>query len=305
MKKTKFCFSLLIILSSCRHAEVSEEDVAAIAQTPVTITGIAKEMLKESVELNAVSSFLLKTNLKVNASGYLQKVNVKLGDYVNRGDELFSLKTKEATTLGNTLNQLDSGFHFKGIISVKATGNGYVTNIAYQAGDYVQDGELVATISDAESFVFILDLPYELTPLLPQNNVIQLKLPDGTMLDGKIEKAMPTADPVSQTQSFAIKINTHKMIPENLIAKVEFIKRAKVNAVSVPKEAVLTNESQSEFWIMRLLNDSIAIKIPVHKGMETATRVEILSPVLSETDRIVLTGNYGLTDTAKVKIKNN
>ncbi len=305
MNKIKVCFYFILVLVSCRHEQVSEEGAAVETQTPVTVTKISKEMLTEGVELNAISSFLLKTNLKVNANGYLQKVNVKLGDFVKRGDELFSLKTKEATTLGNTVNQLDSSFHFKGTISIKATGNGYVTSIAHQAGDYVQDGEQVATISDAESFAFLLDLPYELTPLLPQNNALQLKLPDGTFLDGRIEKAMPSADAVSQTQSYIIKVSTIKMIPENLIARVEFIQKTKMNAVSLPKEAVLANETQSEFWIMKLLNDSLAIRVPIKKGVETAKRVEILSPILHESDKIILTGNYGLSDTAKIKITGN
>jgi hypothetical protein len=37
--------------------------------------------------------------------------------------------------------------------------------------------------------------------------------------------------------------------------------------------------------------------------METKDKVEVLSPKLSSTDKILLTGNYGLGDTAKVVIK--
>jgi hypothetical protein len=40
----------------------------------------------------------------------------------------------------------------------------------------------------------------------------------------------------------------------------------------------------------------------VIKGIETTDRVEIIRPVLSPNDKIILTGNYGLPDTAKVKI---
>jgi len=36
--------------------------------------------------------------------------------------------------------------------------------------------------------------------------------------------------------------------------------------------------------------------------MENNDQVEILSPEFSERDRILLTGNYGLPDTAKVLI---
>ena len=294
---------LIIILSSCGTNPVTESDEEVETTTPVTIINISHETLTETVELNATSSFLLKTNVKVNANGYLEKANVKLGDFVSKGDELFELKTKEAMSLDNTVNRLDSSFHFKGVISIKATGSGYITSIDHKAGDYVQDGEQVATISDVNSFVFLLDLPYELTALLPKNNSLELKLPDGTILNGKIEKAMPSADAVSQTQTYVIQVSTQKMIPENLIAKVLLIKNSKTNAASLPKEAVLSNETQTEFWIMKLINDSTAIKVSVKKGIETTDKVEVLEPAFNEKEKIVLSGNYGLSDTAKVFIQ--
>jgi len=113
---------------------------------------------------------------------------------------------------------------------------------------------------------------------------------------------LPTVDAVSQTQSYIIKVNTDKQIPENLIAKVSLIKKAKINTTSLPKSAVLSNETQTEFWIMKMIDSVTAVKLPVQKGLETINNVEILSPMLSPADKILLTGNYGLGDTAKVII---
>ncbi|HAL81083.1 MAG TPA: RND transporter, partial [Mucilaginibacter sp.] len=71
---------------------------------------------------------------------------------------------------------------------------------------------------------------------------------------------------------------------------------------TLPKSAILANETQTAFWVMKLLNDTTAIKVPVKEGIQSGDRVEILSPKFSSQDKIVVTGNYGLTDTAKVKI---
>jgi hypothetical protein len=54
---------------------------------------------------------------------------------------------------------------------------------------------------------------------------------------------------------------------------------------------------------MKLINDTIAIKVPITKGFENSEEVEIISPEFLQTDRIIFTGNYGLPDTARVKIK--
>jgi hypothetical protein len=53
---------------------------------------------------------------------------------------------------------------------------------------------------------------------------------------------------------------------------------------------------------MKMMDSITAVKIPVVKGLETKTMVEILSPRLKPQDKILLTGNYGLTDTTKVTV---
>ena len=160
----------------------------------------------------------------------------------------------------------------------------------------------MATITDSRSFVFILDLPYELKPYLPGNRELLLKLPDGTTLNGHIDMAMPTVDAVSQTQNYVIKVNSDKPIPENLIAKVNLVKKFRGNTISLLKGAVLSDETQTAFWIMQMIDSTTAVKVPIKKGMETADHVEILVPHLKASDKILLTGNYGLPDTAKVII---
>ena len=79
-------------------------------------------------------------------------------------------------------------------------------------------------------------------------------------------------------------------------------KKSVINTVSLPKASVLTDEVQSEFWIMKMINDSMAVKVPVQKGIESNDKVQILSPPLFAEDKVLLTGNYGLSDTAKVII---
>jgi len=308
IKKIWPVFLLILSMLSCQSKPVEKEptekkDDSAASGTPVTVTHVGSGEMNETVELNAVSSFLLKTFVKANATGYLQDVNAKLGKYVSKGQDLFTIKTKEAQSLGNTVTQLDTSLHFEGLIHIKAPGSGYITQLTYQAGDYVQDNEQLAVITDTRSFVFILDLPYELKPYLPNNHNVQVKLPDGTVLNGYIDAALPTVDAVSQTQSYVIKVSTDKQIPENLIGKVSLIKKEKPNTISVPKSAVLTDETQSQFWIMKMIDSTTAIKLLIKKGMERGDKVEILSPSLSPDDLILLTGNYGLSDTAKVSIQ--
>jgi len=290
-------FLVLACTPSIKEAAESNKEVIG---TPVTLTSPEKGNMKDVVEVNAVSAFLLKSAVKSNSNGYLQVVNATLGKLVNKGDELFVIKTKEANSLGNALIKLDTTFHFDGTIHIKSPGTGYITQINYRIGDYVQDGEALATITDTKSFVFLLDLPYELKSYLPNNHKLELKLPDGTNLQGRLEAPMPMVDAVSQTQNFIIKVNTSISIPENLIAKVALVKKLKINTTSIPKAALLSNDTQTEFWIMKMIDSVTSVRVDVKKGIETNSNVEILSPQLFSKDKLVLTGHYGLADTAKV-----
>jgi multidrug efflux pump subunit AcrA (membrane-fusion protein) len=304
---TKYCWLLCLLVSgicSC-HSGSKKEDAADTKQaagTPVTVTTISNEPLTEYVDLNATATFQQKNYVKANVNGYVTAVNAILGKYVNTGQILFTLKTKEAMTIGNAVNKLDPGFKFSGINNIKATASGYITLLSHQVGDYVQDGEQLAVISDENSFAFILNLPFELKQYLLNNHTVALTLPDGAKLNGVVTSSMPTVDPGSQTQSIVIKVPNSRTIPENLIAKVRIIKINKPNATSLPKATVLTNDVQSEFWVMMMTDSNTAVKVPVKKGIETKDKVEITDPKFNARDKILLTGNYGLPDTAKVTI---
>jgi len=296
---------LLTLLYSCKgNTQPADDagDAGSAAQTPVTVTAIADSAMVDYIDLSATSVFQQKNIVKANANGYIQKVNILPGHYVNKGEFLFSIKTKEAQSIGNSINVLDTTFKFSGINKIKAAGNGYVTQLNHQQGDYVQDGEQLAVISDRSSFVFVMQLPYELRSYVKNNQDVQLLLPGGEKLTALVSSSMPAVDSLSQTQGIVLKVNSPNPIPENLVAKARIIKSVRAHTVSLPKSAILSNETQTEFWVMKLINATTAVKTPVTKGIETGDRIEILTPKFSPGDKIVATGNYGLADTAKVKI---
>ncbi|MEX8546121.1 MAG: efflux RND transporter periplasmic adaptor subunit [Mucilaginibacter sp.] len=296
---------ILVSLFSCKSksAEPAEEDVpAADTQTPVTVTTIGQDALTDYTDLNARSVYLLKSFVKANINGYLRQVNVQPGKYVSRGQLLFSLETKEARSIGNSINVLDSTFHFSGLGRIKAAQSGFISEVNHQQGDYVQDGEQLAVITDKSSFVFLMQLPYEMRTDVKEHQPVDLTLPDGEKLRGEVTLSMPTVDTLSQTQGIVVRVKAAHNIPENLIAKARIVKSSSQHAQSLPKPAVLSNETQTEFYVMKLINPTTAVKIPVKKGIETNDRIEILSPKFAAGDKIVVTGNYSLPDTAKVKI---
>ena len=302
-KRAVILLTLCLVLHSCKGGnEAKGEDEVKSTQTPVTVTSVVNGPLTEYIELNATSVFLQKNYIKANAAGYIQAMNIQIGKYVTAGQLLFTIKTKESQSIGNTISNLDPSFKFSGVNKIVASAGGYITQLSHQSGDYVQDGEQLAIISDKNSFAFILNLPYELHSYADGSKSVEVILPDSTKLSGTITGTMPTVDSLSQTQGYIVKINAGTSIPENLVAKVRIIKARKDNVQSLPKAAILTNDAQSDFWVMKMTDSVTAVKVNIQKGIETKDMVEVLSPAFSLSDRILVTGNYGLPDTANVKV---
>jgi multidrug efflux pump subunit AcrA (membrane-fusion protein) len=304
MKKT---FSVYVLISvfiiSCKDTSTIEEPTDV--RVPVTLTSIDTSGLQNYIDLNATATYLVKNVIKANATGYLNSVNVATNDFVTNGQELFSIKTREAKVLGNTINKIDPTLHFSGAIRVSSNTTGIVTMVNVQQGDYVQDGDALVTINDTKSFAIVLSLPFELKKYISVGQQLSVVLPDNSTRTATVQKFSPTVDATSQTQNVVLKINGKQDIPENLIVKVRITKLSSSKTISLPKLAVLSDETETDFWIMKMIDSNTAIKIPIQKGIQTEDKVEILSPALTPKDKILLTGNYGVGDTIKVKVIKN
>lgn len=304
---SRSCFLIsftLLVLAGCKSNDSNADEAVTETRTPVTVTSVSYDPLSEYIELNATATFLQKSFIKSNLNGYVKLVNTKLGNYVNRGQLLFVLKTKEAEAIGNSVNRLNPDFKFSGVNRITANAHGFIAELNHQTGDYVQDGEQLAVISDSKSFAFVMNVPYENKPYVSLGKMVEVILPDKERLQGTIFSAMPTIDSISQTQSYSVKVNSSKDIPQNLVAKVRIVKVAKTAAATLPKSSILSDETMSAFWVMKLINDTTAVKISIKKGLEMGDKVEVTSPEFSPKDKILLSGNYGLPDTALVIVQN-
>ena len=306
MKKLIYLLTVFpgIILMSCHSTSGDTEEPTdqGDVQTPVSVTTVSLDTLAEYIDLKATSTYLQFNTIKAQTNGYLKAVNIQPGQAVSAGQVAFTMKTKEAQALGNTINALDSSFRFSGVIIIHAAVSGYVQELNHQAGDYVQDGEQLAVLTDSKSLSFILSVPFELRHHIQIRKSLTISLPDGTKIPGTVSSILPSIDSASQSEQVLIRINSGIRVPQNIIGTVRIVSEKKESVPTLPKEAILADESQTDFWVMKMIDSATAVRTPISKGMEVNGRVEILSPTFSPADRIIITGNYGLPDTAKVKI---
>lgn len=291
-----------MLLISCQSDRSVYKDNEQEAVSMVKVINPQNALIRDSLELTAVSAYLQKSFIKSNINGYVQFANAAAGQKVNTGSLLFSLITKEAKAIGNEVDKLDPSFRFSGVSHLRADQPGFITVVNHQKGDYVQDGEAMATISNVNSLVFLLELPYEFRAVSKANQPVELTLPDGERLTATFAGALPMVDSISQTQRIVLKVSPKHVIPQGLIAHVKLIRHQNARANLLPKSAVLSNDTEEEFWVMKMISDTVAVKIKIRRGMANSQFIEIIDPVFKNTDRIISSGNYGIADTAKVRI---
>jgi multidrug efflux pump subunit AcrA (membrane-fusion protein) len=291
----------MLIVQGCKNSSETTDESQTEVKTPVTFTAVEHSSISEYIQLSATSVYQKKNQVKSSTNGYIEKSSARIGEYVEAGKPLYYIRTKEAEVL-RKFHENDTSYKITGLIVIKAPESGILTEVVKFTNDYVSDGDPLATIAEQNSFVFILNVPFEQKKYAPVGTVCNVLLPDSTNLQGTVISQLSMVDPVSQTQSYAVKVNSISKLPENLVATVRLVKHTKSNTQILDKSCVLTDETMEKFWVMKLINDSTAVKVPVKKGISTDDKIEILSPVFNASDRIINSGQYGLADTANVTI---
>lgn len=292
-------FSLILVLS-CHHAVKAPEEVSEV-KTPVTIVPVLFKSVTNAVRLPATATFMNKSIVRTTTAGTIDKILIAPGEYISSDQLLFTIRTREAMAMSKSVEK-DTSLSFRGLINITSHKDGVINSIAYQKGDFVQEGDELAVVSEQKSLVFILDVPFELDKFIEKNRNCRIILPDDRQISGMITGKLPEMDMQSQTIRYVVKPASTDRLPGNLIASIPIVKSTSEKAMVLPKPAVLGDETQTKFWVMKLINDSTAVKIEVSKGFENNEEVEITNPVFLQTDRIILTGSYGLPDTARVTI---
>lgn len=290
----------LIFVTGCKQTTNRSEQTGHPG-IPVTVSQVRVGRMINYIELSATSAFLLKAEIKAPSTGYLNDILINQGDAVKKDQSLFTIITKEAAAI---LPDSSDKMNFRGILNVKAASAGFISSIDHSKGDYIAEGDKLCEISLPESFVFILDVPFELTGYTKLNTLCEIVLPDNQKLNGIVKSSFPSMSVNSQTERFIVKLEKPTRLPENLTVKIRIVTESVKSAASLPSSCILTDETMQQFWVMKLINDSLAVKVPVTTGIKEEEYVQIVRPEFKVSDLFLTSGNYGLGDSVNVKVIN-
>lgn len=294
-------FSLLF--NACQQADNSAQEESVRPKIPVEVVTVKTGMIGDDLQLSANSIYLQRNIISAPIAGFIKQVHIYLGQEVKKGQVLYELVTKERSALGNEAIKVDSTLKNFGIIKIKASSDGVISTFdKQQSGEFVTEGTTLCTIATPSDLAFQVNVPYEYSKIVKLGKKGTVTLPDGSKHEIVVTTPLTAMDIASQTQTLLAKLTHPVLLPENLIAKVSFDKGNEGDAQILPKSCVLSDEMMQNFWVMKLLNDTTAVKVPVVIGNKNSEEIAIKRPKFDVNDRIIVSGNYGLPDTALVSI---
>lgn len=290
--------SFFQMLSSCKTKSSAVEDRVPVVS--VKTTSIRMGDIESNVILNGQTIYLRKNTVVSPISGYVVRVNVRFGDSVRKNDLLFEIQTRESKALENT-NALNGN---AGLVKITAQAGGTVSGLNINETDgYIVEGGTLCTIVEDNDLAIRMNVPFQYNALVKKDLKCKIILPDNTLIDGYVFKILPFINEVSQTRDVLIKTNAGRNLPENLNLLVQITGEKHNNSFLITKSAILSNETQTEFWVMKITGETLAIRVPVLRGIENDSIVEISSPYLNINDLLISEGAYSLEDSTVVKIE--
>jgi multidrug efflux pump subunit AcrA (membrane-fusion protein) len=305
--KSKYTFILvslfgLIVLNSCKKDTASLNTKKAAIE--VTAVPVSQQEIKEYLTFNGVTVYQSKEDIRASVTGYISGMRYKIGDRIRAGQIFSYVRTKEQDALRDALKIDSSLAKFISPITIKSNVTGIIKNLNVNTNDYIAEGEIIATIVQPSSLMVKVNVPYEYEDYVQLNAQCWVLLPNGKTLDATITDVLPTVDAVSQSQTFLIDLPDAEDLPENLNVQVKLIQKESSDALTIPKNAVQTNELLTEFWVMRIVNDSLALKVSVLPKLKNDSLIQVQSDNLKLKDLIILEGAYQMQDSTIVKVLN-
>lgn len=294
---------LFLIIAVACTSTTQNQKTETTTKSDVKIISPATKNVEQSATYKGTTRYLQTNTFRSPVSGIVKAVKCQIAGIISNRQPLFIIQPMEAAALQKS-NFNDQDFDlFQDTIYSPLTGT--INKLNVQVGDYVQIGDVLANCIRTNSLRILIDVPTEQLSNIRTGMNCTILLPGGQKTEGHVIGQWPSATGQNQTQPFIVKPLKTINLSENINLSVQFKTGELTNALLIPKNALQGNEMQTSFWVVKLVNDTTCIKIPVTKGLETDSLVQLVNSGLSNKDRLVSEGGYGLPDTATVRIIKN
>ena len=150
-KTTLLLSGLLLFITSCKKNETAQNNSKASVE--ITTALITEDDVQQYLTFNGVAIYQRKENIRSNVTGYISRMNFKIGDKISTGQIFATVRTKEQDALKAAV-KIDSSLRkFINPIGIKSNASGVISVLSITQNDYVAEGDILATVVQPNSLV--------------------------------------------------------------------------------------------------------------------------------------------------------
>ncbi len=187
---------------------------------------------------------------------------------------------------------------------IEAPISGVVSGRMIHIGDRINSTTGIFSVVNLDSLIAVVHVPErEIDRVsLHQNVMVSSDFIEGNEVKGRVKRISPVVDPNSGTFKVTVGLKPNGVnLKPGMFVNVHIVTGVHENTLLVPRDAIVYDGGRE--YIFLASEESTATRLELVKGFSNNRIVEVLSGVGSE-DHVIVVGQSGIKDGAKIKILN-
>ena len=221
-------------------------------------------------------------------------------DVVKRQDVLVARQQ-----VRNALGALTTARAQVALYTLRAPLAGQVISVGATAGETVDTTTKIAVVANLRLLQLKISLPGDIVSQVHRGQPLTFTVGGlkGRVFRTSIESIAPGVDTTTGTvPALALVADSSRLLKDDTLARVQIVTERRENVLLVPRSALLADPDTGKSSVVTVGSDNAAHVVPVQAGLSVGGQVEILSGV-TEGQQVVISGQYGLADGAKVQVQ--
>lgn len=309
------------LLSDC--GKRSEPDSAPVTIVDVKTDFVRSGEIDETIMVSGSTQYRIEAQIRSPIGGLITHFKLFNGDRVKKGEVVAQVRPKEsqaaisgaeqllraATTAAQheeAQKALDLALKTANTVAIPAPSHGIFSDKVKNEQEVVAEGELIATIVDPSSLIFLAQAPTSSISRIQIGQQVAMKFTTrpGRVYAGVVHRIQPEVNPGDQSIPVQVAFATpNPDIEGSLFGEATITIGQHKSVLVVPRQALLRDDENNSTSLMIVGSDSLAHKIQVRTGLSSDTAVEVSSPGLTAGSLVITEGQYGLPDSTRVRIQ--
>ncbi len=320
--------------------EAPPDDAGVSAPVPVEVVTIKEGPIEETLQFSTTLAAEIAVQVLARTTGQVERRLFEEGDEVAAGAVLLRLEDREQrSALRRAQSELELAdrtlatqqtLHTKGVVSeqslesaefdqkrlniarddaaralsyttIRSPIAGTVTQRMVKRGDFVTPNQPLLELTDFDSLVANVFVPEKDIGKVALGSDVRLRAPSTTepLSNGRVARIAPVVDSRTGTVKVTVEVPTASGLRPGMFVDVELVVDERPRATLLPRRALVYDNDQP--YAFKVLASGTVERVAIEPAVSDRLHVEPKSG-FAVGDRVVVAGQVGLKDGAKVKV---